>query len=479
MKNAWMTIVTGAALGMAPTASAVVAPAPGYLVRTIATPETVQGDVAAAGDALLVGQGDFGPGQQRIVRLDAAGATTIASGFGGLGGFALDADGTLYVVDNCYTGDFGCDGATTGDTVYAIPDALGRTETLDAAAAELLPPGSIPFAFDVLVAPAGGGILVSDGVGPGAGRVVRVSGAGLGPFAGGFDFTAGLATDGTTVFVGNSDVSFVGSVRRVQADGTSVAGALVDGLSGAFGLAWDDLDERVLVTGGFTSDFASSTVVAVDAGGVVSEIATGFGFSAGIGWDAARRRALVLDFGVSEIAAICRDGDADGVCDVCTAPPLLDRSRLVVSDLDDGPGAQGLTLRTRLRVPDSPGIDPTLTPLRLLVRDAAGAVLLEARVPTAADTGAGSGWSSKRKGRVWTYRGPEITAGVTAAKIKAGKSKGGLRRVKVRVEAAGLAVAAEALPLAVTIAIDAQDQCGTAAPSRCRARRKGTQRRCS
>jgi hypothetical protein len=479
MKNAWMTIVTGAALAMAATSSAVVAPAPGYLVRTIATPETVQGDVVAAGEAVLVGQGDFGPGQQHIVRLDAAGATTIASGFGGLGGFALDADGTLYVVDNCYAGDFGCDGATTGDTVYAIPDALGRTEALAAAAAELLPPGSIPFAFDVLIAPAGGGILVSDGVGPGAGRVVRVSGGGLGPFAGGFDFTAGLATDGTTVFVGNSDESFAGSVRRVQADGTSVPGTLADGLSGAFGLAWDDLDEQVLVTGGFTSDFASSTVVAIAADGEAHEIATGFGFSAGLGWDAARRRALVLDFGATEIATVCRDGDADGVCDVCTSPPLLDRSRLIVSDLDAGPGAQGITLRSRLRVPDSPGIDPTVTPLRLLVRDAAGAVLLEARVPTPADTGGGSGWSSKRKGRVWIYRGPEITRGISAAKIKAGKSKGGLRRVQAQVVAEGLAVTAEALPLSVTIAIDAQGQCGTAAPSRCRARRQGTQRRCS
>jgi hypothetical protein len=309
---------------------------------------------------------------------------------------------------------------------------------------------------------------------------VRVTGSALAPFAAGFDFTAGLATDGAGVFVGDTDADFVGSIRRVQADGTSVAGALVDGLSGTFGLAWDDLDGRVLVTGGFTPDFASGTVAAVDAGGAASEIAAGFGFSAGIGWDALRRRALVLDFGVNEIAAICRDGDADEVCDVCTAPAVLARSRLTVDGLAAGPDAQGLTLRSRLRVPDAPAIDPTVRPLRLLVQDAAGTVLLEARVPTAADTGGGMGWSSKRKGRVWRYEGgPAVGRGVTAAKIKIGKAKRGQQRVKAQVAATGLAVAVEKLPLAVTVAFDAGAQCGTATPSRCRARRQGAQQRCS
>jgi hypothetical protein len=273
-------------------------------------------------------------------------------------------------------------------------------------------------------------------------------------------------------------VNFLGSVRRVGADGSSIAGALVDGLSGAFGLAWDDLDEQVLVTGGFTADFASSNVVAVDTTGATSEIATGFGFSAGVSWDAMRRRALVLDFGVTEITAICRDADGDGVCDgVCGSPTMLERVRVATSGLGGVPGEQAVNVRARLRVPDAPEIDPTVAPLQVVVRDAAGQVLFESFVPTTPDTGGGTGWRSKRKGRVWSYAA--AGAGVTAVKVRAGKSNGGRRRVKVRVEATGLDVSAEALPLSVTIAIDADQQCGTAAPSRCRSRRKGTQQRCS
>ena len=36
------------------------------------------------------------------------------------------------MVDNCFTGD-GCGAPVTGDTVYAIPDALDRTLPLAAA----------------------------------------------------------------------------------------------------------------------------------------------------------------------------------------------------------------------------------------------------------------------------------------------------------------------------------------------------------
>src|SRR5690348_1271226 len=126
--------------------SAVVA-APGFALHTIPTPRTVQGGVVRRGAVILVGQGDFGGGKEDVVRLDASGATTIATGFNSLGGFDLDAAGTLYVVDNCAE----CDGATTGDTVFAIPDALTRTAAVTALGQEIVPAGTIPFASDVLV----------------------------------------------------------------------------------------------------------------------------------------------------------------------------------------------------------------------------------------------------------------------------------------------------------------------------------------
>src|SRR5262245_36082473 len=121
------------ALALAGNASAVLTAAPGYTVQAIATPGVVQGGGVKRGNAVFVGQGEFGAGLASIVRIDAGKVTTIATGFGGLGGLDLGADGTLYVVDNCYTQDGpACAAATTGDTVYAIPEALTRTTPIAA-----------------------------------------------------------------------------------------------------------------------------------------------------------------------------------------------------------------------------------------------------------------------------------------------------------------------------------------------------------
>src|SRR2546427_1706706 len=178
-----------------PAARAAVVAAPGYAVHTITTPDTVEGGVVRQGDAILVGQGpSFTAGAQSIVRLDAGGPTTIATGFNSLGGFDLAPDGTLYVVDNCFTGD-GCGTTATGDTLYAIPDALTRTTAVTAAGHEVVPAGTIPFAADVFVAP-DGAPLVSDAEGNGVGRVVKVMGGMATEFVGGLDLAGGITLAG-------------------------------------------------------------------------------------------------------------------------------------------------------------------------------------------------------------------------------------------------------------------------------------------
>ena len=119
----------------------------------------------------------------------------------------------------------------------------------------------------------------------------------------GLDFLGALAvTPGGTLLVANVDGSFVGSVRKYTLAGAS-QGTLVDGLSGAFGLAID-ADGLVLVSGGFTSDFSSSTIIAVDAAGTATERAHGFGFSSDLFFDAARNEVLALDFAVSAVTAV-------------------------------------------------------------------------------------------------------------------------------------------------------------------------------
>ena len=178
---------------------AAVTAAPGYAVRSIPTPGKVQGGVVRQGADIFVGQGPtFTGGAQSVIRFTEGGsATTIASGFNSLGGFDIAADGTLYVVDN----GLEASGATSGDTLYAIPDAPTRTSALASSAAEVLPSGSIDFASDALVVP--GAVLVSDSVGPGAGKVVRVAGGTSTDLITGLDYAAGLARDGSTLLVGN------------------------------------------------------------------------------------------------------------------------------------------------------------------------------------------------------------------------------------------------------------------------------------
>src|SRR5262245_12610188 len=277
--------------------------APGYAVQLLPTPGVVQGGAVKRGNVLLVGQGDFGPGLESIVRIEAGRAVTIATGFGGLGGFDLAADGTLYVVDNCYTQDFGCDASTTGDTVYAIPDALPRTTPIAAADAEMLPPGSIPFPFDVLSTPQG--LLVSDAVGPGGGRVVRVEASSTVDVVTGLDYAGGLAFDDPSLYVANVTADFSGEVREFI-NGSPV-GALVDGLAGAAGLAFDDDGDLLLGAG--------SALLAVDGAGETTTALDGLGFAGDVDHDASTGDALVLDFGATAVTVVCSDADEDGVCD--------------------------------------------------------------------------------------------------------------------------------------------------------------------
>src|SRR5262249_22703598 len=199
-----------AAMALSPAPAAAATPAAsGWAVHSIPTPGTVQGGVVRQGSTIFVGQGAFGPGHEQVIRLDRSGATTIATGFNSLGGFALDAAGTLFVTDN----GGNLPGAATGDTVFAIPDALTRTTALPALGAEVVPAGSIPFAQDVAIA--GRDLIVADAAGPGAGRVVRISRDKATPLiTTGLDYTAGITVTGTRLLVGNVDASLVGSLSE-------------------------------------------------------------------------------------------------------------------------------------------------------------------------------------------------------------------------------------------------------------------------
>src|SRR3989454_8952718 len=431
MRRALGTLV--ALLLAVPAARAAVVAAPGYAVHMITTPDTVEGGAVRQGDAILVGQGpSFAAGAQSIVRLDAGGPTTIATGFNSLGGFDLAPDGTLYVVDNCFTGD-GCGTTTTGDTVYAIPDALTRTTAVTAAGHEVVPSGTIPFAADVFVAP-DGAALVSDAAGNGDGRVVKVVPGMATDLIAGLDLVGGitLAADGTLRIVDailNPDFSTTGKVLEYKLDGT-LLGSLVSGLEGGFAAATDGAG-NVLVSG--IGSFGSSKVIAVASDGSVSDRATGFAFSSDLFFDAARDEALVLDFGVTDIAAVCRDQDGDGVCDADDNCPLVANpdqadadgdgigdacdpctgaaitgAKLALGKLGAPAGDDTLAFKGRMTVPVAPAIDPVTTGVRVLVDGA-----LDATIPGGAfDPATETGWKVKKKGVLPSHTGERGSRGV-------------------------------------------------------------------
>jgi len=453
MRTCWMMAATlcGALGGSA--ASAQLTVAPGYAVETVATPGVVQGGVVKRGTALIVGQGDFGPGLQSIVRLEAGRATTIATGFGGLGGFDLAADGTLYVVDNCYTQDFGCEAASTGDTVYAIPEALTRTTPIAATDAELLPAGSIAFPFDVLSTPLG--LLVSDAAGPGVGQVVRVLGSQVVPVFVGLDYPAGLAFDDPFVYVANLAADFTGEIQEYVVG--SPLGALVDGLAGAAGLALDG-DGDLLIGAG-------NALLEVDVAGDATELVGGLGYAGDVAYDAGADEALVLDFGVSTVTIVCPDDDEDGVCDgTCSDGVALEDAKLALK-AGRRAGAGSLRFRARLHIDGGLTADPSDDGLGIQVVDAQGARVLDVVLP------GGDRWRAKKRNRGWRYRDKRGALGITDVKVTPDRRDDDLVKVAVRSRRRlDVDLGTLALPLRATVTFDAEGECGSSVLPDCETR---------
>ncbi len=453
---AWALALGATTLAAAPGAAAVTA-APGWAAYSIPTPATVQGGVVRQDDSILVGQGAFGAGLQQVIRLDGGVATTIATGFNSLGGFALDAAGTLYVTDN--GGNLA--GAATGDTVFAIPDALTRTTALPALGAEVVPAGTIPFAQDVALD--GSDLIVSDATGPGAGRVVRVSGGSATDLITPLDFTAGVTVDGTRLLVGNVDGSFVGSLAQYTLAGVFVT-SVASGLNGNYSHAIDS-DGNILITGGFTTDFSSSNVIAVAPGGAITERAAGFTFSSELFHDTARDETLVLDFGVAEIAAICRDSDGNGVCNAdepCIGGVPVAKAKLQLKKLDTPVGDDGLVFSGEFILPTSPAIDPVTNGARVVVTDANGTVADVAIPPGVVDPVTEIGWKPNKSDTAWTYANKAGLAGITKVSVKTTTKTPGLVKFKVRGKNGAFPTTPAALPLAATFTLAPAGQCGAA-----------------
>src|SRR5262245_15978325 len=455
---AWAIGLGATALAVTPGLAAITA-APGWAVHAIPTPGTVQGSVVRRGNFIIVGQGAFGSGLEQLIRIDAGVATTIATGFNSLGGFALDAAGTLYVTDN--GGNLA--GAATGDTVFAIPDALTRTTALPAVGAEVVPKGTIPFAQDVALD--GADLIVTDGAGPGAGRVVRISGGVPTNLITMLDYTASAPADGTRPLVGNvaGPPSFVGSLSQYTLAGVFVT-SVASGLSGNYAHAIDN-DGNILITGGSTEDFSSSTVIAVAPGGGITQRAAGFTFSTELFHDTARDETLVLDVAVSEITAICRDTDGNGVCNAdepCTGGAVVAKAKLQLKKLNTPAGDDGLAFSGEMTVPTSPAIDPVANGARVVVTNGNGTVADVVIPPGAVDPVTKIGWKANKSATSWSYANKAGLAGITKVSVKTTAKTPGLVKFKVTGKNGAFPTTPAALPLAATFTLAPAGQCGAA-----------------
>ncbi len=252
-----------------------------FTVSFIETSVPAAGDVVRVGSSIFVGVGAFGVGTQSVIRIDGGVETVLADGFNSLAGFAYDA-----VNDRLIVGDNGRSGATTGDTVYAVPDPFGSPATpLAATTLELLPSGSVPGLADLLLDPAdltGNRLFMTDAseaFPTPQGRLLElaISTSALTVHHGDLDFAAGLASDAVKLFVGEVLASdFSGRVSSVPSNSPGDALAELAALPGGqFDLELA-ADGTLLATSG-------TALVRIDPGnGSTSEVASGFGFAAGL-----------------------------------------------------------------------------------------------------------------------------------------------------------------------------------------------------
>ncbi|GIW41809.1 MAG: hypothetical protein KatS3mg076_2386 [Candidatus Binatia bacterium] len=275
-------------------AGAVVSTPPGYVFDPLVLGSPTQSCVAAGPGGTFVGVGPgFTANAQAVVFVKESGeARLVAFGFNSIGDCAYDrATDALYVTDNASPAEL--PGALGGDTVFRVPDASAAS-ALSASGLELVPGGSVPFAASVTVAP-DGSVLVGNAAGGGAGEVLSIDPvtAAVTTFAGGFDFTGGLAVHPPTsdVFVAEALGTFESQITRFDSSGSPVPPVPFAGPSfgfGSFDLAFD-LDGRLLATGAFGGD-----VVAFELSGTSQPFVGGLTFATGVSVDPFTGRVSIL-----------------------------------------------------------------------------------------------------------------------------------------------------------------------------------------
>jgi hypothetical protein len=277
-----------AIVGMVGRANAQVTTTPAYIYAPLLLSDLTQSCVQAGPGGTFVGQGPgFAPGGQRVVMVSESGAErVVATGFNSISDCAYDAaTDTLYVTDN--SGEL--EGAVTGDTVFAVPEA-SMAPAVTAAGNEFAMAGALPFAAGVAVDSAGD-VYVSSSVGGDAGSVARIDEGAIVPIVSGLDFASGIAFDANgDLLVAESRDSFETRVTRWSSTGAFLGAVAGPGFDfGSYDLAFD-ASGNLIVTGAYAGDVV--TMNPVD--GSTSPLVSGLTFATGVDVDDFTGRVSLL-----------------------------------------------------------------------------------------------------------------------------------------------------------------------------------------
>lgn len=164
------------------------------------------------------------------------------------------------------------------------------------------------------------------------------------------------------------------------------------------------------------------------------------------------------------------DSDEDGLgdaCDPCTnfLPVYLTRAKLSIARMATPPGDDTFKLSGTMTVPTTPAIDPINNGLRLMLRDAAGNVVLDAEVPAGAyNATTREGWKAAGTGFSYANTGTAVplVGGIYKLSLKIGS--GGVVKVTAAGKQGSFSLDASDLPLSATVILDApyalDNQCG-------------------
>src|SRR3989442_704148 len=315
--------------------------------------------------------------------------------------------------------------------------------------------------------------------GPGVGRVVGVRKGAAADLIGGLNIQGiAFGAKGVLLVSALDDTYTVGTILRYTPRGAP-RGTFAGGLSGAFDHVLDT-DGDVLVSG------SGKVVALAPDGSALLDRASGFAFSTAMFFDRARDELLVLDSGASAIAAVCRDRDGDGVCDVDDDCPTvadaaqadgdmdgvgdacpcaggtIGKARVTIGNLLTPPGDDTLAIKGEMTVPASPAVDPVTTGMRILVRDGSGTVL-NATIPGGAfDELHQAGWKVSKRG-TFTYQSALGLLGIRSVTVKPSSKTPGRVTFAVAGKAGSYTADPAHLPLrAFVVLASGAGQCGLA-----------------